>query len=369
MAPLHGVHRVRKTNRSGPAEYWYAWRGGPCILAESATNARILDLKVAAAAEAAGARYFALHEARKAAPKDTILGLAKQWRTSPEFKLGLSARTQRDYGRALATVEEDLGDMPVRALKADGARAVLLAWRNRYAETPAIADQVAGALSKLLAWARDQGLTSADPMRDWPWIYHPDRSDIVWTAPELEAVCAKADAGLQLAILLAAYSGLRQCDLVRLTWSAISPTHIVRRTSKRKRVVHIPITPALRRVLDACRAAAGDVSDDELQLRPVLMRAGKAWTQSNVNKVWRLARAAAAKKAPSIAGKRWHDLRGTYATSLHREGYEDDEVDRIMGWKKGNSEQTRAAYVAGDVVAHAAIARAARRAEAARQAA
>ena len=32
-----------------------------------------------------------------------------------------------------------------------------------------------------------------------------------------------------------------------------------------------------------------------------------------------------------------------------------------MGWKKGNSEQTRAASVAGDVVAHTAIARAARR--------
>lgn len=360
MAPLQGVHRVRRTLASGRAEYWYAWRGGPCILAETARNDAILQLKVDAAAAEAGRKYFELHEARKAAPKDTILSLAKQWQASPEFKTGLSERTQKDYRRALKVVEADLGGMPLKALKADGCRAALLSWRNRYAETPANADQFAGALSKLLAWARDQGLTSADPMREWPWIYHPDRSDIVWSAPELEAVCAKADPEVQLAILLAAYSGLRQKDLIRLTWSAIGDTHIVRRTTKRGRVVHIPITPALRQVLELCEAAAG-APRETLQALTVLTKNGKPWVASTLNKGWSQARAAAAKKLPGVLEKRWHDLRGTYATSLHREGYEDDEVDRIMGWSKGNSEQTRAAYVAGDVIAHVAIVRARKR--------
>ena len=365
MAPLHGVHRVKSRLASGFAEYWYAWRGGPCILAENATSPAILQLKVASAAAEAGKRYFEVHEARKAAPRDTVLALAKKWQASPEFKNGLSARTQKDYQRALKVVEVDLGTMPLKALKADGARAALLAWRNRYAGTPANADQYAGALSKLLAWARDQGLTSADPMRDWPWIYHPDRSEIVWKADELEAVCAAAvkDPALQLAILFAAYSGLRQADLIKTTWSAIGETHIVRRTSKRGRVVHIPITPALRQVLDACKAVAGNQTSEQLQALTVLTRNGKPWFASTLNKGWQEARAAAAKKIPGLLEKRWHDLRGTYATSLHRAGYEDDEVDRIMGWKKGNSEQTRAAYVAGDVIAHTAIARAAKRAK------
>jgi integrase len=370
MAPLNGVHRVRKTNRSGRAEYWYAWRGGPCILAESATTDRILDLKVSAAAADAGRRYFEIQEARKSAPKDTVLELAKQWQASPEFKQGLSARTQKDYRRALAIVEVDLGTMPMKALKADGARAALLAWRNRYAATPANADQYAGAMSKLLGWARDQGLTSADPMRDWPWIYHPDRSDIVWKAGEIETVCAAAggDLDLQLAILLAAYSGLRQCDLIKLTWSAVGEKTIVRRTSKRGRVVHIPRTPAVNQVLEACKAFAGGETDEKLEALTVLTRNGKPWKATTLNKAWNSARKRAIAKLPSIKGKRWHDLRGTYATSLHRDGYEDDEVDRIMGWKKGNSEQTRAAYVAGDVVAHTAIARAARRAQVAQAA-
>src|SRR5204863_3720773 len=135
---------VRRALASGRAEYWYAWRGGPCILAEHAVSDRVLDLKVAAAAGEAGRRYFEVHEARKALPRDTILGLSKLWQASPEFKLGLSARTQKDYARALKVVEVDLGPMPLRALKADGCRAELLSWRNRYAATPANADQYAG---------------------------------------------------------------------------------------------------------------------------------------------------------------------------------------------------------------------------------
>lgn len=359
MAPLHGVHRVKRSIASGVAEYWYAWRGGPCILAESAKNAAILAMKVDAAAVEAGRRYFDLVDARKAAPKETLQGWVKAWQASPEFKTKLSERTQKDYRRALKVVEADLGAMPLKALKADGCRAELLKWRNRYTETPANADQFAGALSKLLAWARDQGMTSADPMREWPWIYHPDRSDIVYIASEIELICAKApdDAEFQEAVLLAAYSGLRKCDLLRLPKTAIGEKTIVRRTSKRGRVVHIPITPALRQVLDICLARSPATA------LTVLTKNGRPWKSTTLDKAWSAARAKAVLEMPSIEGKRWHDMRGTYATSLHREGYEDDEVDRIMGWAKGNSEQTRAAYVTGDVVAHTAIARAAKRAE------
>lgn len=357
MAPLHGVHRVRATLASGRSEYWYAWRGGPCILAESAKNDVILDLKVQAAAAAAGERYFELHERRKAAPKDTLQAWIKAWPASPEFRLELSERTQKDYKRALKVVEADLGDLPLKALKADSCRAALMTWRDGYAETPANADQYAGALSKLLFWARNRGLTSADPMREWPWIYHSDRSDIVFLAGEVELICAKARADLefQLAVLLAAYSGLRKCDLIRLPKTAIGETTIIRRTSKRKRVVHIPITPALRQVLELCLALSPP------EALTVLTKNGRPWKATTLDKAWARYRREAIAEMATIEGKRFHDLRGTYATSLHRDGYEDDEVDRIMGWKKGNSEQTRAAYVAGDVVAHTAIARAARR--------
>jgi integrase len=359
MAPLKGVNRVRKTDATGQrVERWYAWRGkgAPCILSESAVSDRVLDLKVAAAATAAGERYFQLMSARKAPPKNELLGLIKAWLASPEFQLH-SPRTQKDYAAWIRAAETDLGTLPLAALKADGCRAALLAWRNRYAATPANADHFASALSNCLQWARDQGLTSADPMRNWPWIYHPDRSEILYVAGEVEVVCAEAhdDPEFQVAFLLATYSGLRKCDLLKLPKTAIGESTIVRRTSKRGRVVHIPITEALRQVLDVALAMT------PADCLTVLSKNGKPWKASTLDKAWAFYRAKAIAKMPSIEGKRWHDLRGTFATSLHRLGYEDDEVDRIMGWAKGNSEQTRAAYVSGDVVAHTAIARACRR--------
>ena len=351
-APLRGVHRVRKSNAGGRAEYWYAWRSGPLILSQSATTDRLLDMKVAAAAEDAGRQYFALHAARKAPPRDTLAALIQAWRGvgdgpgSPEFQK-LAERTRKDLKRHLAVIEADIGDMPLAALKADSARKALLEWRNRYSDRPRTADHYASALSQLLLWARDQGHTSADPMRAWPWIYEVDRAGIVWTAQEIEAVCACAEPELQRAILLAAYSGLRQGDLIKLPWSAIGEGVIIRKTNKRGRVVYIPIKPPLRAALASCP-----------QVGPIILtKDGQPWKASTLQKRWRIARAQAIKACPSIAGKRWHDFRGSFATLLIRDGAEDADVDRIMGWKPGNSELTRASYVTGSVIAEVTLKR------------
>lgn len=349
MAPLKGVHRVRITIASGRAEYWYAWRGGPKILSESATSDRVLDLKVNAAAIEAGRLYFELHAAKKAPQTGVIAALVRDWLASPEFA-NASPRTQKDRKVHLKVIEADLGDLPIVALEARGARKVLIDWRNRYKRTPCSADLYCATLSQLLSWARGQGETAADPMRDWPKIYKVDRSGILWTAGEIEAVCIKAEPELQRAILLAAYSGLRQGDLLKLTWSAIDEPNnrIIRRTGKKGRVVYIPITPTLQAVLDAC--PKGDSTQ-------ILTKDGAPWKASTLHKAWGLARQKAVKTCPSIAGKRWHDLRGTFATLLIRGGATDEDVDRTMGWSRGNSEQTRASYVSGDVVAEATITR------------
>lgn len=346
MAPLPGVHRVRVTLASGRAEYWYAWRGGPKILSESASTARLLDLKVKAAAGEAGRRYHEEHERRVEPVKGTIAGLVQQWKASEAFK-AQGERTKADARKHLDVIVADLGDMRIRALEARRARKVLLDWRLRYKATPRTADHYMDALAKMLVWARDEGHTSADPLRRWKRLYSVDRSEIVWKAEEIEAVCAQAEPELQLAILLAAYSGLRQGDLLTLTWSSIGPKAITRRTRKKGRVVDVPITRTLRKILALCDQGS-----------PYLLtKDGAPWKASTLAKRFSLARAAAAKACPSIKGKRWHDFRGTYATELARSGVDDAKIDQIMGWKPGSSSVTRASYVAGDVVAHLAIAR------------
>jgi integrase len=300
----------------------------------------------AAPRSSAGRLYFEVHRLRKAPTVGVIAQIIRLWKASPEFGLH-SERTQKDLARLLKIVEAEIGDMPLRALEAKGARKALIEWRNEHRDKPRTADSLASALSQCLRWARDQGHVSADPMAKWPWIYKVDRSHIVWTADEIAAVCGQAGPDLQRAILFAAYSGIRQGDLLRLPWSAIAPGEIIRRTGKRGRVVRIPIKPALQAVIDACPK----VHDR------ILTREGEAWIPSTLHKQWGLAREAAIEACPSIEGKRWHDLRGTFATLLIRGGAADEDVDRIMGWKPGQSEQTRASYVTGDVVAEATLRR------------
>ncbi|WP_312570815.1 hypothetical protein [Brevundimonas sp.] len=51
------MHRVRRAKANRVFEYWYAWRGGPQILAAAASNPRSLAREVARKAPTAAAAY------------------------------------------------------------------------------------------------------------------------------------------------------------------------------------------------------------------------------------------------------------------------------------------------------------------------
>jgi integrase len=45
-----------------------------------------------------------------------------------------------------------------------------------------------------------------------------------------------------------------------------------------------------------------------------------------------------ARTAAKVAtGKTLHDLRGTFATQLMQNGFEDREIDEVLGWETGKS--------------------------------
>jgi integrase len=332
MAPLPGVHRVRTKLASGCGEYWYAWRGGPRILSESAATPAALALKVNKAAVKAAAEYYRI-KAEKPNANGFLAGLIYAWQASPQFKM-LGERTAKDLRKHLSVIRDDLGDMPIKALPA--ARADILEWRDQYAAHPRTADHYMSALAGLLSWARDQGLTTADPIAKWPRLYRVDRSEIVWTAGEIEAVCAKAEPELARAILLAAWTGLRQGDLLKLAWADIQGDFIIRRTAKRGRVVRIPITPLAREALDACP-----------KVSPlVLTKDGKPWKLSTLNKRFGIAR-----RAAKVTGKRWHDLRGNFATMLVLAGVDTAGIAEVMGWAPDRADDIRRSYVGQGSVA------------------
>lgn len=364
-AMLPGVHRVSKQLAGGRvAEYWYAWRGGPRILAASANNVPALAREVAKLTPAAITAYQQ-HQVR--AP-DTVsfYGLVTRYLAALEADSKLSPRTKADRRKYLDVARTDLGTMEVRAFESRRARGHLIQWRDSYAATPKSADERLGAVSAVLSWAADRGELAANPVKDFPRIYKVNRAELIWEPHHLATLLRGAAEEFDHAVRLAALTGLREHDLIRLPWSAVGDKAIVWQTGKsrgRKTVV-IPITKPLAALLAEIPRRDCVTVLSSSRKRP--------WTLAGLAAALRRARIDAQKHAAKIAGidydpenpletaidgLRFHDLRGTAATNFISAGLQLDEVALILGWKLERVREIAARYVSGEAMGLAMVKR------------
>lgn len=353
---LPGVARVRKLLADGTvAEFWYAWRGGPQILRVAARSDALLAKAVAEAMPEALRRYE--KERRPGEDRKYLYGLITRYLGSPAYR-SAGERTRRDRRKMLDRVRADIGTMELRALEARGARAALIKWRDRYERTPKTADELLGALSSVLQWAADRGELAGNPVRGFPRLYRANRAEIIWTAEDLAILLPHCATELEHAVRLAALSGLRLGDLIKLPRSAVGEHAIVWHTGKSRgrRTIVIPIHPALKTLL-AEIPRSGPTVLNSARRRP--------WTLSGLESAFRRAKldaqAAAAKATGQEDAKsgiehlRFHDLRGTAATNFVRAGLDLHEVATILGWSKAKVEQIAARYVTAEEIGLAMV--------------
>ena len=128
---------------------------------------------------------------------------------------------------------------------------------------------------------------------------------------------AVASPQVALAFALAIWTGQRQGDLLRLTWTAHDGDKIRLRRSKTGARVVVPVAGALKAMLDATRRRSPCI---------LTQRDGNPWSEEGFRSSWRKAIA-----NTGIAGRTFHDLQGTAVTRLAMAGATEAEIATLTG--------------------------------------
>ncbi len=337
---LPGIASATKKLASGKRQtYYYAWRGGPLLRAEDGTPLQPEDARFFVA-------YTDAHRARKMPAQGTMFNLVVLFRSSAEFT-SLSDKTRKSYSRYLKMIEEDHGDMPLEVVEHPKARGEFKSWRDKLANRPRTADLAWSVLARVLSIAKDRGKIARNVCERGGRLYEADRAEKIWTADNIKAFCAVASPQLQAALLLALWTGQRQGDLLRLTWTAYDDTHIRLRQGKTGKRVTIPVGVPLKAALDAAKAARKATTTILANTR------GKPWTEDGFRTSW----GKAFHKAGLVDDLHFHDLRGTAVTRLALAGCTVPQIAAITGHSLKDVESIlETHYLGGDIeLAEAAI--------------
>jgi integrase len=333
---VEGLHKVTAKGRV----YLYAWRGGPRLKAKPGSAEFVAELAAA-------------HASRKTADPRKMLSLCGTWRNSAAWQAepaagGLAASTKKNWRPFLKDIEDYFGGLSIAQFeRTKTIRPIIKKWRNSYKPALRQADMAKQVLSSLLTFGVEEDLLESNPCIGIANLYASNRADRIWTAEDLAKLAGKASAEIMHAARLAALTGLRQGDLMRLNWSHVGPLAIEIETGKsgRRRVVTlIPIYAELR------------------QLLATIPKRSTVILTNQDGRPWRTGFASSWNKALISAGLKdadlhFHDLRGTAATKLYVAGLTPREIAEIMAWSEDQVERLLDRYVKREELLRDRIAR------------
>lgn len=337
-----GLHIVKKI-RAGKPVLWfvYAWRGGPQILRKEGgsrpeTTAELTDK--------------AADERRKlhTADNDRLSSLITAYRapTTPEWKK-LAPSTKANRITWLDRIKDEFGNTPLKIVADRRFRGDVLDWRDKWIDQPRSADAAIQAFSILLNWGVDRGRLSSNVLSSIGQLYETDRSDIIWEAEHFAAFEPSASVEVMEGIELAACTGLRRGDLVKLPWDAIGEHAIVWKTGKSRgrTTIVIPLLPETRTLLARIKARHARVMAAQRPARrkplPETVLSNSRWQPWQAGGFG--SRFNDAKVASGIEVN-LHDLRGTFITRCCLAGLTDEEIAKIVGWSTKDIAAIREKY-------------------------
>jgi integrase len=335
---LKGIAKVAAKGRI----YWYAWRGGPRLQGEPGSPEFV-------------ASYNAAIEERRAPDPARFRAVITAYKASDDYR-SLADTTKRNWATWLDRIGDYFGDLRIAQFdRPEKIRPVIRRWRGQWADRPRTADYGMQVLSRVLSHAVDPlGKIAGNPCDGIKQIYSSNRREIIWTAADIAQLKAGSVGTKKLvpcpieiarAIDLAAATGLRLSDLLRLSWSHVGEDAIAITTgkSKHRREAVIPLYDELRDVLANIPKRATTILTNTRK-RP--------WKPNGFGTAFNRAKIAADMNKRDL---HFHDLRGTAATRFYTAGLSERVIAEIMGWEEGHVARIIRSYVGRSAATKAAI--------------
>jgi integrase len=303
---LKGIAKVQAKGRT----YWYAWRGGPRLTGNPGSPEFFES-------------YREAHENSRVKDDGRFRALVTLYKASAAYS-DLAASTRKNWAPWLDRIAEHFGELRMAQFdRPERIRPVIRRWRNRWADKPRTADYGMQVLSRVLSYAVDPlGKIAGNPCEGIKQLYSGDRAEIIWTDADIARLKQSCSPEIGHAVDLAAHTGLRLGDLLRVSWSHVREDTIEIRTGKsgHRREAIIPLYDVLRGVLANIPKRSTTILTSSRR-RP--------WKRDGFGASFNKAKIAA---AMADANLHFHDLRGTAATRFYVAGLPERVIAEIMGW-------------------------------------
>jgi integrase len=328
---LKGLAKVRAKGRT----YYYAWRCGPRLRGKPGSPEFM-------------ASYHEAYENRRTPDIARFRSLVTLYKASNDYE-NLAESTKRNWAPWLDRIADYFGDLRVAQFdRPEKIRPVIRRWRNQWVDTPRTADYGMQVLSRVLSYAVDPlGRIAGNPCQGIKQLYSNNRSEIVWTDADIAQLKSSCSVELAHAVDLAASSGLRLGDLLRVSWSHVSEDDgaLIMTTgkSRERREVVIPLYDGLRTVLAAIPKRSTTILTNSR---------GRPWTRNGLGTAFNRTKIAAGMRDRDL---HLHDLRGTAATRLYIAELPMRVIAEIMGWEEDHVERIIRRYVGRSAATRAII--------------
>lgn len=255
---------------------------------------------------------------RQATP-DSFAGVINAYLSSPKFQ-GLAQATQTNYRLHLALAQSVLGGRSVEVIRP----ALVQAFLDGLSDTPAKQKVAQTALKAVERWAIVRDLLPR-PITMGTEAPGGEGGHIPWTAEQVRLAETYAAPHLSRVITLAANTGQRGSDLVRMRWSDLETyegrlgLNVV--TQKVGLQLWIPLTQELAAALNGWERKPGYI---------LLKEDGQPWTRQQLSDQWLRERNCNPHLKP-LAGLRIHGLRATAIVRLRRAGVSTGLISSLVG--------------------------------------